>query len=458
MSLVTLETAPGALRPPQTPLPPLRALALVDSPVLVYRVAKILIVLFALTVLAMMFVPWQQTAAGTGRVVAFAPLDRQQNVTAPVAGRVVQWWVHEGSKVNKGDKICEIVDNDPDFVIRLQQQRDAAAAKLSAAQAKVESYASQISSLEETRRLSMDAAREKVNSATNKVLEASQNLLAAEAQFLTAELNFERRRKLKEDGLVSQRDFELAELEFNQKQADVERSKAVLEGAKADLASREAELGYAGTDAQSKIDSARAQRQTAQGEVAEAEASLQKTEVDIARQQQQMVLAPRDGNIFRILVNNEGEFVKAGDPVALLVPDTEDRAVEIWVTGNDAPLISEGRHVRLQFEGWPAVQFSGWPSVAIGTFGGTVKLIDAADDGKGRFRILVVPDDINTWPSPHYLRQGVRANGWVLLGQVRLGYEIWRQLNGFPPVISKDEPDLKGDKPKETPPLKRVKE
>jgi membrane fusion protein, adhesin transport system len=106
------------------------------------------------------------------------------------------------------------------------------------------------------------------------------------------------------------------------------------------------------------------------------------------------------------------------------------------VHGNDAALISPGRHVRLQFEGWPAVQFAGWPSVAVGTFGGRVGFVDATDDGKGRFRVVVVPDpEDEDWPSAQYLRQGVRAKGWVLLEQVRLGFELWRQFNGFPPAL-----------------------
>jgi hypothetical protein len=108
-------------------------------------------------------------------------------------------------------------------------------------------------------------------------------------------------------------------------------------------------------------------------------------------------------------------------------------------------------HVRLQFEGWPAVQFTGWPSVAVGTFGGVVTLIDATDDGQGKFRIVVTPDPRDEpWPSGRYLRQGVRANGWVLLGQVTLGYELWRRFNGFPPVVALSEPggDGKGGKEK----------
>ena len=46
------------------------------------------------------------------------------------------------------------------------------------------------------------------------------------------------------------------------------------------------------------------------------------------------------------------------------------------------------------------------------------------------------------------MRQGVRANGWVMLSRVRLGYEIWRQLNGFPPVLAKDQTaaEVKEDK------------
>ena len=120
----------------------------------------------------------------------------------------------------------------------------------------------------------------------------------------------------------------------------------------------------------------------------------------------------------------------------MIVPDTDELAVEMKVSGNDMPLIHEGDRVRLQFEGWPAVQFVGWPSVAVGTFGGKVNRVFPTDDGMGNFRVVVTPDNHfareDGWPDDRYLRQGVRANGWVLLKQVPLGYEIWRQLNGFP--------------------------
>ena len=113
-------------------------------------------------------------------------------------------------------------------------------------------------------------------------------------------------------------------------------------------------------------------------------------------------------------------------------------------------------HVRLQFEGWPAVQFSGWPELAIGTFGGRVRQFDAASGGAGQFRVLVEPEEQLTgdvWPSPEFLRQGNQAVGWVFLNRVPLGYEIWRRLNGFPPVLAPDSKG-KGGAPKEPKPPK----
>jgi hypothetical protein len=50
---------------------------------------------------------------------------------------------------------------------------------------------------------------------------------------------------------------------------------------------------------------------------------------------------------------------------------------------------------------------------------------------------MVEPDpNDKPWPSLTYLRQGVRVKGWVLLDTVPLGFEVWRQLNGFPATVA----------------------
>ena len=175
----------------------------------------------------------------------------------------------------------------------------------------------------------------------------------------------------------------------------------------------------------------------AKSEVSKAEKEKFEMESKVSRQSTQEIIAPFDGYLVHLSANVGSQMVKKGDPICTIVPETSERAVQIWLDGNDAPLVAAGRHVRLQFVGWPAIQFAGWPSVAVGTFGGTVVSVDMVDNGKGKFRCQILPDKTETiqWPQDRFLRQGVRANGWVLLEQVPLWFEVWRQLNGFPPIV-----------------------
>ena len=192
------------------------------------------------------------------------------------------------------------------------------------------------------------------------------------------------------------------------------------------------------------------------------ERDIQELDNRIERFKARIVTSPCDGTVFRISANvaQGGQYVKEDEELAVIVPDSAERVVELMVDGVDAPIIAafmeqtgEAPHVRLQFEGWPAIQFAGWPSLATGTFGGKIKQIDATDDGNGRFRVLIEqsalePADI--WPAGDRLRQGNQAVGWIFLNKVSLGYELWRNLNGFPPVS--DSKDAGKDKEKSKPP------
>jgi biotin carboxyl carrier protein len=290
-------------------------------------------------------------------------------------------------------------------------------------------------------------------SALPRALEAGRlELEAAQAIYATADLQYERIRALFEDdrGLASKMDFELARLERD-------RSKAAAARAEANLIRLEAELN-------GSLEGYRASLQSARSDLARAESSLLSLNIEINQTRTQQIVAPRNGIVLRILAN-EGSFLKSGSPVAILVPETESRMVELWMKGNDVPLvrsrktspegiiIERGSPARIQFEGWPAVQFIGWPSVARGTFAGEVVFIDPTDDGTGRFRVVIAPTeqlpstDLSDnsgllWPNPSILRQGVLAQGWVLLDRVPLWFEVWRQLNGFPPARQTGLPDL----------------
>lgn len=421
------------------------AATLVRTPHSLLVLSRLLVALFVVVVLALVIAPWQQSASGTGRVVALAPTERQQDLDAPIEGRVTTWYVKEGSRVKAGELLLDLTDNDPAILQRLDEERQALVARREAATLRATSIAARQLSLASSRRAGLSAAQTRVRMAQERSRAAQQALEATQAAVVATKSNLERQTRLLEQGLASVRAVELAQLEAVRTTTDVERAGATLAAALAEESALDADRTRVEHDLTAAIDDAKGQEASAMADVANVSAELARLEVRLARQQTMSLRAPIDGTVLRLKVGQGNAFVKAGDPLLTLVPDATERAVELWVDGNDLPLISEGRSVRLQFEGWPAVQFTGWPSVAVGSFGGTVALIDSADDGAGRFRIIVRPDDREAWPSPRYLRQGVRVNGWVLLDSVRLGYELWRRLNGFPPVVSPD-PATKGGK------------
>jgi len=417
---------------PLVPIDPVDRL--VPAPNQVRILAWCLLALYVVLAASLVFVPWRQNVRGVGRVVAYVPVERQQTIQAPIEGRVRAWMVREGTRVRKGDRLVELVDNDPDILARLAEEREAQRARLAAARDRAASIGSRIGSLGASRRSALGAADARAKMAADRVAVAERAVEAGRAQARAADLHRARQETLFADGLTSRRTLEVAEAEAVRARTDVDRARAQLSAARSDEGALLQDLLKAGTDGLASVDDARATRSSALGEVAAAEAELARLEVRLARQRAQVVLAPRDGTVLKLLVADGSALVKAGDGLAVLVPDTDDRAVELWLDGNDIPLVQPGRDVRVQFEGWPAVQFSGWPQVSVGSFAAKVALVDAADDGKGKFRIVVRPSDAAAWPDGRWLRQGTRANGWVMLEEVRLGYELWRQMNGFPPA------------------------
>lgn len=181
----------------------------------------------------------------------------------------------------------------------------------------------------------------------------------------------------------------------------------------------------------------------AQSERAGAYSAQLETEAEIIKMKNQLsnlyvragfryILAPQDCYINKAIVTGIGETIKEGDPIVNITPANHELALELYVRPVDLPLVNKGEKVRIVFDGWPTFVFSGWPNVSFGTFGGVIVAIDQNISPNGKFRILVAPDK-NDVPWPSQIRMGSGAFGMALLNDVPVWYEIWRQLNGFPP-------------------------
>ena len=151
-----------------------------------------------------------------------------------------------------------------------------------------------------------------------------------------------------------------------------------------------------------------------------------------ARQKMYYITAPQAGYIAKILKKGIGETIKEAADLATIMPEVYDLAVEIYVKPQDLPLLSIGNPVRLRFDGWPAIVISGWPEASTGIFSGNVVAIERFIGENGYYRILISPNNNEkVWPKE--IRVGAGSNAFLLLKDVPIWYEIWRQLNGFPP-------------------------
>lgn len=461
---------PKRSHPPVTTLPPLSG-----TPRSVRRFAALAIAGFLASPFILAFVPWQQTVQGRGDLIAFAPVDRTQTVEALVSGQIARWHVVEGSRVKKNDPLVDIEDNDPELSARLEAQREFLKDRVEAAEREVEEQRKAAEAQVAARDAAIRAATANRDAARKSIEVAKQ----VEANATFAE-GFERNRyQMFEDlftnpqfgGLESRISRDEARMRADRAATDTEKANAEVERAEAFLLTQESLLIQADAAGLSAIAVARGNLRKSEQNLFTIQRDLQEIETRIERFKDRLVIAPCDGTIYRIAANvsRGGQYVKEGDDLCTIVPDTNDRVVELVLDGNDAPVVlayieRTGRvpHVRLQFEGWPAVQFSGWPELAVGTFGGKIRQIDAAGGTTGKFRILVEPDPRlagDAWPDATMLRQGNQAIGWVFLNRVPLGYEIWRRLNGFPPVLAppaKGGGDKEGDEKGSKPPKVKV--
>jgi multidrug efflux pump subunit AcrA (membrane-fusion protein) len=451
---------------PFDPAVPFSALKAVRTPRPTRWTARLLVTAFVLSPVALVFVPWQQTVNGRGTVIAYAPTERKQVVTARVSGQVGKWYVVEQQRVKAGDKIVDIEDNDPELAKRLANQKRNLQDRLAAfdqqvaelkgvVAAQTKAREAQVSAAQATR----DAAGKAVAVArqVNRTTTLNRDFLDQTSRLLTQLLNNPG------GGLVPGLQELEARVRAAQAKEDVLRTEAEIDRVTAAEKTAAAQVDQADATGRSNIATANSSLQSAEQGRQASLRELELIDTQIQRFEARFVVAPVSGVVQSVMANAGvgGALVKEGDELATIVPDTTERVVELLIDGLDAPLVAahmeatgRGPHVRVQFEGWPAVQFAGWPSVAIGTFGGRVRQMDPGDDGNGRFRVLIEPEAMfegDTWPEGIYLRQGNQALGWVFLNRVTLGYELWRQFNGFPPVIAPKAPekakDDKGGKP-----------
>ena len=386
------------------------------------------------------FLPWTQNIRSTGALTTLRPQDRPQTVPSILAGRIARWHVREGQRVRKGDTLVDITEIkdkyfDPQLVQRTGEQLDAKLGALGENRAKNQALRGQQQALRAGLQVSLDKARNKVRQSRLKVNSDAADLVAVRADYAIAQRQQQRQEALYQQGLKSLTELEQRRLKFQEATAKQQSTENKLAASRQELANAELELASLAAEYQDKLAKSESDRRSVMAYQFDTQGQIAKMRNELAnlriRAGYYQITAPQDGYVVRALKQGLGEMVKEGEPVVTVMPHAPALAAELYVKPMDIPLLQVGRRVRLQFDGWPALVFSGWPGTSFGTFGGTVAVIDNIDS-QGQYRILVTPDPAQEpWPKP--LRVGSGVYGWSLLDDVPIWYELWRQLNGFPP-------------------------
>ncbi len=404
--------------------------------------------------IVVLFLPWTQNIRARGKLTTMLPENREQNIHTVISGRVEKWHIREGQFVHKGDTIVNITEMkvdylDPRLLERTQNQTEAKQASVLTYRDKAKALSDQISALKKNRVLKIEQTKNYLKQTAFKVTSDSIDYQTTVINYEIAQKQYDRQKKLYEQGLKSLTELEKREQKLQQTVNKKIASENKWLARKNEFINYQLSLNTVDNDYKEKIAKAQSDRMSALSNAFEAESEFNKLSIQQANYTQRAsfyhIKAPQDGFVTKALINGIGETVKAGEAIFSFIPSDYSKAVELYINPIDLPLIREGNQVRLQFDGWPVLVFRGWPNLSFGTFAGVVKSFDKAASPNGKFRILVVPDpDDEDWPS--LLRLGSGAYGIALLKHVPVWYELWRNLNGFPPdfyIVTEEDKKVK---------------
>lgn len=400
------------------------------------------IVMFILIIIVViLFLPWTQNIRARGTVTTLRQEDRPQELNTIIGGRIIKWWVKEGDFVNKGDTIAqlaEIKDSylDPNLLERTREQLTAKTQSVASYNDKARAAGSQIDAMQQARELKIEQLKNKLRQLELKIYSDSMEAVAATNEFNIATEQFRRQRIMRDSGLVSQLQLEQRNQAYQNAIAKRVSADIKFTNTKTDLINTRIELNQVEQEYAEKIFKTRGDLAAAQSEIAAGEGEIAKLSNEYAnyaiRSGQYFLLAPQSGQIVQASKAGINEIVKEGDKLVTIVPATAEHAVEMYVRPVDLPLLSRGQKVRLVFDGFPAIVFSGWPQASYGLFSGEVVAVENAVNANGKFRVLIAEDKKDK-PWPQLLRIGAGTQGIALLKNVPVWYELWRNINGFPP-------------------------
>jgi len=327
-----------------------------------------------------LFVPWTQNINTSGIVTTQFQEQRPQQINSIIPGKIIKWWVKEGDFVQKGDTIVELADTkddylDPRLIERTNDQLIAKKQKVDFYDSKITNINGQLIAIEAGFKLQEAAIRNKIQQLERKILIDSAELSAAKIDLEVGTNQYNRAGKMLNDGIISLVDYERRTQSFNKAKAGFQEKQQKFLNTKQDVLIARIDLNSLKQEVNDKLFKLKGDIANANTEKSTVIAEVAKNENELSnyriRGGQKWLLAPQTGQIIKAKKAGINEIVKEGEMIVEIVPNSFKYAVEL-----------------------PDMTEKNWPS---------------------------------------NLKIGTGAQGFALLNDVPIWYELWRQLNGFPP-------------------------
>jgi len=238
-------------------------------------------------------------------------------VSSKIMGRVEKLYVDEGSKVKAGDLIAEVDSAELE-------------AEKNAAQATINAYGSQVSSMRATQAQTLGETNSGVVNAQARLASSKATLAQAKADLVRIQSDSQRMIELAKAGVESDQDRVRAEAQLDAQQAAVLSAQKNVDAAQADLNTANARLHQQGAAA------------NARAQLAEADTRLGYTKI----------YAPVSGTV-SVRATRQGEVVNPGTPIVTIV-DFGDTWVRAEAPETEGRFVSQGDKLKVRLpEGQP---------------------------------------------------------------------------------------------------------
>lgn len=330
----------------------------------------------------------RETVTASGKVFPVTEV----KVSSDVSGEIVELFVEEGDSVVANQVLAKV---DPDA---LQSQVERGAAAVNTAKANLANSRSQIDNLK--------AQKEQI-----------------EAQLLQAREVFKRNEKLKNEGVISQQDYETAETNLKALEANLRSSTASIRAA--EQSAKAAEFG-----------------------VKSSEASLKELNTSLRRS---TIVAPESGVISLLNIEKGERVVGTGmmsGTEVLRIADLNAMEVQVEVSENDIPRVTIGDQVEIEIDAYLDRTFKGKVVQIANSANNTTGIVALTSEQVTNFVVTINIDsdsykDLITEQKPYPFRPGMSASVEIYTEEVNDALSIPIQC-----VTTREKSELEGNKKK----------